>query len=221
MQNVAQGTTSDSQKSHEKQSAAPPPPPPPPSSSSASVHHDTGKTSSTPQSSNSSPTKSETETFSELQPRFMTDSSESEEDSVSEVNAKRGSPSRNVIRLSVCTACRGQDMRVRERMGTERWNEKGRERERERARDRERKGGRGGEKTYACVRDYGLCSYMHTCTCVGRASLCESACSFLTRILSYAGVIRRRFPSPPPPPPPAPSPVITILSNVVHCRRRR
>ncbi|XP_071573914.1 ankyrin repeat and KH domain-containing protein 1 isoform X4 [Temnothorax nylanderi] len=108
MQNVAQGTTSDSQKSHEKHSAAtaasavaataavaavaaaPPPPPPPTSSSSsvsssANVHHDTGKTSSTPQSSNSSPTKSETETFSELQPRFMTDSSESEEDSVSEV----------------------------------------------------------------------------------------------------------------------------------------
>lgn len=101
MQNVAQGTTSDSQKSHEKQqsvaasaaAAAPAPtsaaaaaaPPPPPSS--ASIHHDTGKTS-TPQSSNSSPTKSETETFSELQPRFMTDSSESEEDSVSEVNAK-------------------------------------------------------------------------------------------------------------------------------------
>ncbi|TGZ57880.1 Ankyrin repeat domain-containing protein 17 [Temnothorax longispinosus] len=113
MQNVAQGTTSDSQKSHEKPSAAtaasavaataasaaaavaavaaaPPPPPPPTSSSSsvsssANVHHDTGKTSSTPQSSTSSPTKSETETFSELQPRFMTDSSESEEDSVSEV----------------------------------------------------------------------------------------------------------------------------------------
>ncbi|XP_070515069.1 ankyrin repeat domain-containing protein 17 isoform X3 [Cardiocondyla obscurior] len=98
MQNVAQSTTSDSQKSHEKQSAvaaavaavpapaapatAQPPPPPP----SSSIHHDTtGKTSSTPQSSNSSPTKSETETFSELQPRFMTDSSESEEDSVSEV----------------------------------------------------------------------------------------------------------------------------------------
>lgn len=86
MQNVAQGTTSDSQKSHEKQqlagAAAPAAAP------AASVHHDgSGKTSSTPQSSNSSPTKSETETFSELQPRFMTDSSESEEDSVSEVNA--------------------------------------------------------------------------------------------------------------------------------------
>lgn len=42
--------------------------------------------SSTPQSYTSSPAKSETETFAELQPRFMTDSSESEEDSVSEVN---------------------------------------------------------------------------------------------------------------------------------------
>lgn len=70
MQNVSQETNSDNQK-HEK---------------SASIHRDIGKTSSTPQSSNSSPTKSETETFSELQPRFMTDSSESEEDSVSEVN---------------------------------------------------------------------------------------------------------------------------------------
>lgn len=70
MQNVAQGTTSDSQKHNEKAS---------------SVHHEIGKTSSTPQSSISSPTKSENETFSELQPRFMTDSSESEEDSVSEV----------------------------------------------------------------------------------------------------------------------------------------
>lgn len=79
MQNVAQGTTSDSQK-HEKQPAVA-------ATAAASVPHDIGKTSSTPQSSNSSPTKSETETFSELQPRFMTDSSESEEDSVSEVNA--------------------------------------------------------------------------------------------------------------------------------------
>lgn len=83
MQNVAQGTTTDNQK-HEK--------------SAASVHHDIGKTSSTPQSSNSSPTKSETETFSELQPRFMTDSSESEEDSVSEVNGKVRSTARSVIR---------------------------------------------------------------------------------------------------------------------------
>ena len=71
MQNVGQVSTSDSQKNDK---------------SSAAVHHDIGKTSSTPQSSNSSPTKSETETFSELQPRFMTDSSESEEDSISEVN---------------------------------------------------------------------------------------------------------------------------------------
>lgn len=77
MQNVVQGTTSDSQKSHEKQSAA--------ATAATGVRYETGKVSSTPQSSNSSPTKSETETFSELQPRFMTDSSESEEDSVSEV----------------------------------------------------------------------------------------------------------------------------------------
>ncbi|XP_070158830.1 uncharacterized protein Mask isoform X2 [Polyergus mexicanus] len=82
MQNVVQGTTSDSQKSHEKQSAAAAPAPS--AAAATSVHYETGKTSSTPQSSNSSPTKSETETFSELQPRFMTDSSESEEDSVSE-----------------------------------------------------------------------------------------------------------------------------------------
>lgn len=73
MQNVAQGTTADSQK-HKTQNEK----------ASNSVHHDIGKTSSTPQSSISSPTKSN-ETFSELQPRFMTDSSESEEDSVSEV----------------------------------------------------------------------------------------------------------------------------------------
>lgn len=66
MQNVAQGTSSDSQNNDR-----------------TSVVHDI--TSSTPQSSNSSPTKSETETFSEPQPRFMTDSSESEEDSISEV----------------------------------------------------------------------------------------------------------------------------------------
>lgn len=72
MQNVVQGTTADSQK-HKTQNEK-----------ASSVHHDIGKTSSTPQSSISSPTKSN-ETFSELQPRFMTDSSESEEDSVSEV----------------------------------------------------------------------------------------------------------------------------------------
>ncbi|XP_029680078.1 ankyrin repeat and KH domain-containing protein 1-like [Formica exsecta] len=65
MQNVVQGTTSDSQKSHEKQSAA-----------AANVHYETGKTS------NSSPTKSEIEMVLELQPRLMM---ESEEDSVSEV----------------------------------------------------------------------------------------------------------------------------------------
>lgn len=67
MQNVAQGSTSDNQNPEK-----------------VNVQHDIGK-SSTPISSNSSPTKSETETFSELQPRFMTDSSESEEEDVSEV----------------------------------------------------------------------------------------------------------------------------------------
>lgn len=70
MQNVAQGSSSDSQKIEK-----------------GNAHHDTEK-SSTPQSSNSSPTKSGTETFSELQPKFMTDSSESEEDDVSEVRIK-------------------------------------------------------------------------------------------------------------------------------------
>lgn len=50
------------------------------------VHqHDIGNLSLTPHStSNSSPTKSETETFSEHR-RYMSGSSESEEDSVSEV----------------------------------------------------------------------------------------------------------------------------------------
>ncbi|XP_023310968.1 ankyrin repeat domain-containing protein 17 isoform X5 [Anoplophora glabripennis] len=48
------------------------------------VHHDIGNTSSTPQStSNSSPAKSETETYSEHR-RYMSETSESEEDSVSE-----------------------------------------------------------------------------------------------------------------------------------------
>lgn len=69
MQNVAQGSSSDSQKVEK-----------------GNAHHDTEKSS--PQSSNSSPTKSGTETFSELQPKFMTDSSESEEDDVSEVRKK-------------------------------------------------------------------------------------------------------------------------------------
>ncbi|XP_046405893.1 uncharacterized protein LOC124170897 isoform X3 [Ischnura elegans] len=65
MQNVSQSATSDSQKLGR-----------------SNVQHDLGK-SSTPQSSNSSPTKSETETYSEIQPRFMSDSSDSEEDDVS------------------------------------------------------------------------------------------------------------------------------------------
>lgn len=66
MQNVAQGSSSDGQKLEK-----------------VGVEHDHGKSSSTPQSSNSSPTKSD-ETYT-LHPRFMTDSSESEEDDVSEV----------------------------------------------------------------------------------------------------------------------------------------
>lgn len=47
--------------------------------------HEIGK-SSTPQSSNSSPTKSDTDPFSEINPRFLSDSSESEEEESSEVN---------------------------------------------------------------------------------------------------------------------------------------
>jgi len=213
MQNVAQGTTSDSQKSHEKQSAAAAPPPLPPSS--ASVHHDTGKTSSTPQSSNSSPTKSETETFSELQPRFMTDSSESEEDSVSEVNAKRDSPSRNVIRLSVCTACRGQDMRVRERMGTERWNEKGRERERGIER---RKEGEGRENVCVCTRLWPMLVHAYVYMC--RTNIALRIGMFL---FDKDFILRRRhspsFPlssssSCPPPSSPS-SPTSSIVDNDV------
>lgn len=68
MQNVAQGSAADNPKLEK-----------------VNVHHDIG-TSSTPCSATSSPAKSETETYSE-HPRFMTDSSESEEDSVSEVSA--------------------------------------------------------------------------------------------------------------------------------------
>lgn len=50
------------------------------------VHHDIGNSPSTPHSatSNSSPTKSETETYSEHR-RYMSDTSGSEDDSVSEV----------------------------------------------------------------------------------------------------------------------------------------
>ncbi|XP_019763189.1 ankyrin repeat and KH domain-containing protein 1 isoform X1 [Dendroctonus ponderosae] len=50
------------------------------------VQHDLGNILSTPQSTNSTPTKSETETYSE-NPRFMSETSESEEDSVSEVES--------------------------------------------------------------------------------------------------------------------------------------
>lgn len=80
MQNVAQGSSSDSHKIEK-----------------GNAHHDTEK-SSTPQSSNSSPTKSGIENFSELQPKFMTDSSESEEDDVSEV----GKIYRKEIRTITC-----------------------------------------------------------------------------------------------------------------------
>lgn len=66
MQNVAQGSAADNPKLEK-----------------VNVQHGVGN-SSTPHSATSSPAKSETETFSE-QPRFMSDSSESEEDSVSEV----------------------------------------------------------------------------------------------------------------------------------------
>lgn len=67
MQNVAQGSAADNPKIEK-----------------VNVHHDIGNSSSTPHSTNSSPAKSETETYSEHR-RFMSDSSESEEDSVSEV----------------------------------------------------------------------------------------------------------------------------------------
>lgn len=47
--------------------------------------HEIGK-SSTPQSSNSSPTKSDSDPFSELNPRFLSYSSESDEEESSEVS---------------------------------------------------------------------------------------------------------------------------------------
>lgn len=68
MQNVSQGTVQDNSTKLEKVNIQ---------------QHDIG-ISSTPHSSNSSPIKSETETYSGNR-RFMSDSSESEEDSVSEV----------------------------------------------------------------------------------------------------------------------------------------
>lgn len=68
MQNVAQGSTADNSKLEK-----------------VNVEHGVGN-SSTPHSATSSPAKSETETYSE-HPRFMSDSSESEEDSVSEVGS--------------------------------------------------------------------------------------------------------------------------------------
>ncbi|XP_029659859.1 ankyrin repeat domain-containing protein 17-like [Formica exsecta] len=74
MQNIMQGTISDSQKSHEEQSAAP---------AAASVYYETEKTSWTPQWPNWSAT--ETETLREWQPNFITDCLAREED-VSEVS---------------------------------------------------------------------------------------------------------------------------------------
>lgn len=57
--------------------------------------------SSTPQSSASSPAKSETETYSGAPAKYMTDSSESEDDSVSEVKTcfvfGRGGGSRRIV----------------------------------------------------------------------------------------------------------------------------
>lgn len=68
MQNVGQGTAGDGPKIADKV-----------------VHHDIGNSPSTPHStSNSSPAKSETETYSEHR-RYMSDTSGSEDDSVSEV----------------------------------------------------------------------------------------------------------------------------------------
>lgn len=68
MQNVAQGTTTDNPKIDK-----------------VNVQHDIGNLPSTPHStSNSSPAKSETETYSEHR-RYMSDTSGSEDDSVSEV----------------------------------------------------------------------------------------------------------------------------------------
>lgn len=68
MQNVGQATAGDGPKTADKV-----------------VHHDIGNSPSTPHStSNSSPAKSETETYSEHR-RYMSDTSGSEDDSVSEV----------------------------------------------------------------------------------------------------------------------------------------
>lgn len=68
MQNVSQESSTDNPKIEK-----------------VSVLHQLGNSSSTPQStSNSSPAKSETETYSEHR-RYMSETSESEEDSVSEV----------------------------------------------------------------------------------------------------------------------------------------
>lgn len=59
--------------------------------------------SSTPQSSASSPAKSETETYSGAPAKYMTDSSESEDDSVSEV--KRVLFSAEAVAVRKCAIC--------------------------------------------------------------------------------------------------------------------
>lgn len=69
MQNVGQDSSSQVQKL-DKMSA-----------------HEMGK-SSTPQSSNSSPTKSDTDPYSEVNPRYLSDSSESEDEDVSLVSGR-------------------------------------------------------------------------------------------------------------------------------------
>lgn len=87
MQNVAQGMTSDSRKNQHEDAPIREPRDEKIAEDTNAEKHDVvleETATSTPISSNSSPTKSETET-SELQPRFMTDSSESDEDSASEV----------------------------------------------------------------------------------------------------------------------------------------
>lgn len=67
--------------------------------------------SSTPQSSASSPAKSESETYSGAPAKYMTDSSESEDDSVSEVKTcfvfGRGGGSRGIVIICTAKCCKG------------------------------------------------------------------------------------------------------------------
>lgn len=65
--------------------------------------------SSTPQSSASSPAKSETETYSGAPAKYMTDSSESEDDSVSEVKRVLFSVEAVAVgNVTICTALKKQ-----------------------------------------------------------------------------------------------------------------